>query len=333
MIENEDTPTTPRPTPQADVDEATTIHIAATTAHASTVVATPAVHPYVSIDDLLTIHIASDPQLSPDGTQIAFTVLGCNDADTTSSAIWLVRTGDGTAEPPRQVTHGNRAQHDFAPRWSPDGQTLTFLSDRSGITQVYLLPMHGGEARQLSNLSQGVSEYSWRPDGSALLVHSPWKPDDERHVINASAVSMVYKRLDDQWDGMGYRQDRRQQLWLILLTGEATRLTAEPVDLVQSCWSPDGSEIAFCANRRNDPDLSASVALWVLTLATGQMRRLTPETGWTQMPVWSPDGQSIAYLYTEDQTEASNVTPWIVGAHGADTSHLAVPDAQELTCW
>ena len=333
MIENEDIPTTPRPIPQADADEATTIRIAATTAHASTAVATSPAHPYVSIDDLLTIQIASDPQLSPDGTQIAFTVLRCNDGpDTTSSAIWLVQTGDGTAEPPRQVTHGNWAQHDFAPRWSPDGQTLAFLSDRSGIMQVYLLSMHGGEARQLSNLPQDVSEYSWRPDGSALLAHSPWKPDDERHVIDTSATSMVYKRLDDQWDSMGYRRGRRQQLWLIPLAGDASRLTSEPVDLVQSCWSPDGSEVAFCANRRNDPDLSASMALWVLTLATGQMRRLTPETGWAQMPVWSPDGQSIAYLYTEDQTEASNVTPWIVSAHGSDTPHLAVPDAQELTC-
>lgn len=333
MIENEDTPTTPRPITQADTDEATTIRIAAATAHAPTAVATPPAHPYVSIDDLLTLQIASDPQISPNGTQIAFTVQRCNSGpDATSSAIWLVQAGDGNARPPRQITHGDWTQHDFAPRWSPDGQTLAFLSDRSGTRQVYLLSMHGGEARQLSNVPQGVSEYSWRPDGTALLAHSPWKPDDDRGVTDTSAISMVYKRLDDQWDGMGYRQGRRQQLWLIPLAGETTRLTSEPVDLVQSCWSPDGTEIALCANRRNDPDLSVSMALWVLTLATGQLRRLTPETGLAQMPAWSPDGQHIAYLYTEDQTEASNVTPWIVDAHGTSTPSPAVASTEDMTC-
>lgn len=334
MIENDDTPTTPRPGTPEDAEDATTIHIpaATTAAHAGPAVA-PAPRPYVSVDDLPTLQIASDPQISPDGTRIAFTVQCCNgEQNTTSSAIWLVNadTGDGNAEAPWQVTSGE--QHDFAPRWSPDGQTLAFLSDRGGTVQVYLLSMRGGEARRLSDLPQGVSEYSWRPDGSALLAHSPWKPDDDRDIRDTSTVSVVYKRLDDQWDGMGYRQGRRQQLWLVPLGDKATRLTSEPVDLIQSCWSPDGTEIAFCANRRNDPDLSVSLALWVLTLANGQMRRLTPESGLAQMPAWSPDGQQIAYLYTADQTETSNITPWIVNAHGTDTPHPAVASTQDMTC-
>src|SRR5207253_9703146 len=207
----------------------------------------------------------------------------------------------GKTETAWQLTSGEK--HDSAPRWSPDGRTLAFLSDRSGTTQIYLLPMSGGEARQLSNLPNGVTEYNWRPDGSALLAHSPWKPDDDRSAADDSAISEVYRRLDDQWDGLGYRQGRRQQLWLIPLTSEPTRLTSEPVDLVQSCWSPNGMEIAFCANRCPDPDLSVSMALWVLNLASGQLRRLTPEEGLAQAPAWSPGGQSIAYYYAADQTE------------------------------
>jgi Tol biopolymer transport system component len=131
---------------------------------------------------------------------------------------------------------------------------------------------------------------------------------------------------------MGYKQGRHQQLWLIPLEGKPTRLTSEPVDLVQSCWSPDSAEIAFCANRRPDPDLTVSTALWVLTLATGQMRRLTPEEGLAQAPQWSPDGQSIAYYYTPDQTEASNVSPWIVPAHSNSSPHPATSNSQNFTC-
>src|SRR6266436_2461167 len=157
MIENEDSPTTPRPTTHADTSDGGTIQIPAAQATS----AAPPALPSVSVDDLLALQLASDPQIAPDGTRIAFVVQRCNSgANTTSSAIWLVDMGEGKAASPWQGTSGE--QHDFAPRWSPDGRTLAFLSDRSGTTQVYLLPMNGGEARRLSNLPQGISEYSWR---------------------------------------------------------------------------------------------------------------------------------------------------------------------------
>src|SRR5260370_255748 len=177
----------------------------------------------------------------------------------------------------------------------------------------------------------GISVYRWRADGSALLARSPWKLEDDHDAADGSAISAVYRRLDDQWDGLGYRQGRRQQLWLIPIVGEAARLTSEPVDLVQSCWSPDGTEIAFCANRRPDPDLSASMAVWVLTVATGQVRLLTPEEGLAQVPAWSPDGQESAYLYSPDQTEASNISPWIVNPHDSGTPQPPTQSAPYLT--
>jgi dipeptidyl aminopeptidase/acylaminoacyl peptidase len=285
--------------------------------------------PYATIDDLLALRIASDPQISPDGSLIAFTVLESDgENNTTSSALWLVGSGGGKS--PWQISGGEH--HDMLPRWSPDGRTLAFVSDRAGTTQIYLLPMDGGEARQFSRLAQGVSEYRWRPDGLVLLAHSAWGPVDERRGAERRDNVQIFTRLDAHWDGQGYKQGRYQQLWLLPLDGAAVRLTSEPVDLEQSCWSPDGTEIVFCANRRSDPDLTASRALWVLTVATGQMRRLTPEEGLAQVPAWSPDGQSIAYLYTGDQTEAGNMSPWLVQADGKGTAHPIVQGAESITC-
>lgn len=110
--------------------------------------------PYMSIDDLLALKIVSDPQISPDGTMIAFVLQHNNiEQNTTGSSIWLVSSTGGKNNPPRQLTSGT--YHDTMPRWSPNGQTLAFLSDRTGTPQLYLLPMYGGEAWQISSLHQG----------------------------------------------------------------------------------------------------------------------------------------------------------------------------------
>jgi dipeptidyl aminopeptidase/acylaminoacyl peptidase len=296
------------------------------------VIPVPSTRPYVTVEDLLALHIASDPQISPDGTLIAFTVQQCHaQTNSTSSAIWLARNSSDKNASPWQVSRGTT--HDTQPRWSPDGHTLAFLSDRTGTNQIYLLPMQGGESRQLTTLLQGVSAYSWHPAGGTLLAHSPWKASDDQPKAEAQPDINVYTRLDAAHDGQGHRQGRHQQLWLIAMNGQEMRLTAEPVDLVQSCWSPDGTEIAFCANRRKDPDLNPGMALWVLTLKTGQFRRLTDEDGFAFCPSWSPDGQYIAYISTVDLTQTGNYAPWLVRVRGGhEAPRPAVPGAEQLTC-
>lgn len=295
--------------------------------------ALPAVNPFVSVDDLLVLALAGDPQVSPDGSRIAFTVLTSDgEQNTTSQAIWAISPSAGKNELPRRLTGGQ--QRDLMPRWSPDGRMLAFLSDRGGSLQIYVLPLDGGEPRQVSHLTQDVSEYCWRPDSGALLAHSAWKASDDQSGRSEDGdIAIVYTRLDETLDGMGHKQNRHQHLWLIPLEEgqEATRLTSEPVDVVQSCWSPDGSEIAFCANRRADPDFSASLALWVLNLGSGQMRRLSPEEGVASMPAWSPDGHTIAYYHAPDQTESSNISPWIVSADGQSAPRPATSNARGLT--
>lgn len=318
MLENNDTPTVQRRA--TDASEQREGAVAAQTVTTL---------PFMNVEDLLQLQIPGDPRLSPDGHHITFTIQsGDKNSNRSYSTIWLASTDRSTR--PRQITGGTH--FDFAPRWSPDGTTLAFLSDREGSIQLFLLPMEGGEARQITHLSQNISEYSWRPDGQALLVHASWKASDDQETSDDSETSIVYSTIDEAWDGIGFKHNRRQQLWLVSLDGKTTRLTSEPVDLVEPSWSPDGKEIVVSANRRTDPDLSVSRALWVYNLELQEFRRLTPEEGLAQMPSWSPDGEAIAYYYSADQTETGNISPWIVNPHGPATPRPATQDSLEITC-
>ena len=336
-IENE-----PTPVPQASADAPASVNVAAALAPAAATapatnapVPAPTPNPFVVIEDLAALQLAGEPQVSPDGLLIAYTVVKSDlKTNTVRSSIWLAPAVTGTSgklQQPRQLTA--EGLYSVMPRWSPDGRWLAFLSDRSGSSQIHVLPLNGGEARQVSSLKKDVAEFCWRPDGRALLAQSPWKVEDDSEDAPDDKTVQVWTRLDETWDGLGYKQGRHQQLWLLDLESEqpATRLTFEPVDHMQPCWSPDGKEIAFCANRRTAPDLSVSTALWVLTLETGRVRRLTPIEGTVQQPAWSPDGKWLAFYYAANQTETANVVPWIVEANGQSAPRPATTASQNQT--
>jgi dipeptidyl aminopeptidase/acylaminoacyl peptidase len=352
--DEQDEPTTPM-----QVQPATTIQVPARAAEADTPTLTPASapgpgepagsqespsrppvgqaapNPFVSIEDLLALQIACEPQVSPDGLLITYVVQKSELAtNTMHSSIWLVPAVTGTSgklQQTRQLT--SEACNAITPRWSPDGRWLAFLSDRSGCVQIYVLPLNGGEARQVSSFNQAVTDFCWRPDGRALLAVSPWKAEDDQPVEPGEDVVQIWTRLDETWDGTGYKHGRHQHLWVLDLDSDqpATRLTFEAIDHLMPCWSPDGKEIAFCANRRTAPDLSASAALWVLTPQTGRMRRLTPSQGYAQQPAWSPDGRWLAFYYAANQSETANVVPWIVEASGESAPRPATTTSLHQT--
>jgi dipeptidyl aminopeptidase/acylaminoacyl peptidase len=272
-------------------------------------------------EDLYDLRVPTDPRLSPDGRWVAFVVkASAPNKDGYRSAIWVAPT-DGSA-PARQLTVGSK--NDAAPRWRPDGRTLAFISDRSGVLtaagagskpgkaeapkegskQVWLLPFaDGGEARQLTDLPRDVEEIAWSPDGARLCVVSTstsTRPDPKREPAPGdppeSDIRLI-DRLRYQFNGQGFIHERFQNLWLIdVESGGAAPLTQGESHDQEPSWSPDGRQIAFISDRHRNADLTWRTDVYVVGADGGRPRRLSGGDGKQAYasPRWSPDGEWLA---------------------------------------
>jgi dipeptidyl aminopeptidase/acylaminoacyl peptidase len=297
-------------------------------------------------DDLARLRIPTDPRLSPDGALVACTVQTTAPArDGYRHAIWLAPS-DGS-RPARQATLG--AKHDGNPRFAPDGRTLAFLSDRrlaveedpkappakerEDGNQVHLLPLDGGEARRLTDLPRGVDAFEWSPDGRRLVAVSasraptreadarrrgkrkpePGNPESDYHYID---------RLGYLFNGPGFIYNRIGHLWVVdAETGEATQLTDGETADDAPVWSPDGTRIAFCANRGRDHDIRFRSDVFVVDVATGKVTAITGGTGSLFFnPAWLPDGKSLAVLGGRQPHNLYRTDLWLFPADGSQAT-------------
>ena len=271
--------------------------------------AAPAERP-MSLDDLLTAVRVADPQVSPDGRQVAFVRTttdlagGKRDAD-----VWIV-PADGSASP-RPLTRNEKA--DDTPRFSPDGKTLAFISARGGAPQVYLLDLAGGEPRKLTDLSGGVQDpLVFSPDGRKLAFVSDAfsdcldeacnrkrREEAEKSPVKVHHLTRLMYRHWDEW-----REDVRHHVLVAdVATGAVTDVTPgdfdSPPHLYEDgaiAFSPDGREIAFVSNRDgNDREaFTTNKDVFLVPVTGGTAEKLTVANAAADFsPAYTPDGVSI----------------------------------------
>jgi dipeptidyl aminopeptidase/acylaminoacyl peptidase len=262
-----------------------------------------------NIDDLLKVRRVGDPQVSPKGDLVAFTITDVDKiANRSSTQIYLVPTGGGE---PRQLT--NDANSSTTPRWSPDGEKLAFVSARDGESQIWTIDVSSGALKKITTTSTGAGDPIWSPDGKWLAFASDIYPqclDDacNKRRSDEASSSRIKAHVADRllyrhWKS--WKEGMRTHVFVVSSGGgEARDLTpgdydAPPFSLggpTDYAFSPDSKELAFTSNHDKVEATSTNADVWLVSVRGGAARNITSANhGYDGSPQFSADGRFLAY--------------------------------------
>jgi dipeptidyl aminopeptidase/acylaminoacyl peptidase len=282
--------------------------------------------PWQSTDYYKLISLA-DPQLSPDGRRVAFTVTTIvEDKDKRHSEIWMV-AADGSVPAYRYTSPSTEASN---PTWSPDGSLLAFSSRREGSEDdVWFLRTGapGGEAFQVKGVhavpmfsrdGQWLL-YGWRGAEPDSLKKEPWRTRVSPVAITRGPDvkrfdGRVYTSIPFVADERGFlppRETRRpSHLYVVPIGGgDPRQLTSGELSQGAAAWSPDGKTIVFVQDSTEPVEVRDQVRpdIYLLNVADGAIRRLATAFVENGSPSWSPDGKTIAFICSKGRGAENDV--------------------------
>lgn len=256
-------------------------------------------------EDLYKLSYVSDPRISPDGELVAYTVHRPNlEKNNTNTDIWILPLKGGK---PYQLTRSPEADH--SPRWSPDGSSLAFISERDETANIYLISIEGGEARKLTSSETAIYSPIWSKNGKYILCGSRVLPEgidkpenwteEKLPECEARTIDHLLFRQWNRWLG-----DKRNHLFLVEKeTGNMKDITPVDTDIPPVSLatghdfdiSPDGKKICYIRNNDPMPAAGTNHDLFIIDAEELEEKQITSNPALDSECHFSPCGRYIAY--------------------------------------
>jgi dipeptidyl aminopeptidase/acylaminoacyl peptidase len=278
------------------------------------------------VNDMLALKRLADPQLSPDGRTVAFT-LGTVDKAANRVVNQIHTVGvDGTRQ--RQITPGS------TPRWSPDGKRIAYITGG----QIWTMDADGSDKRQVTRISTGAGTPVWSRDGRWIAftsdVYPECKTDEcnkaEDARVEASKVQahVTERLLFKHWNE--WRDRKRTHLFVVATSGGVAReITPGDYDSppyaassnIDYTFSPDGSSIVYLRNPDAVEATSTNSDLYIQSLSGGEGRNITAANrGYDATPLYTPDGKYL--LYRSQATPTFEADRWRIMRYNPQTQEV-----------
>jgi len=258
-----------------------------------------------TVEELLKVRRVGDPQVSPDGKGVAFTIGDVNwDANKVVTQIYVIPVDGGSI---KQLTNG--ASSATSPRWSPDGRKIAYTTGG----QIWVMENDGDKKEQVTRISTNAAAPVWSPDSKWIAFTSEVYPDcsdddcnkkrdeaAEKSKVKAHITTRLLFRHWDEW-----RDVKRTHVFLVSSKGGTAKdLTPGDFDSppyaaatgVDYAFSPDSKELAYVRNPDKVEAISTNSDIYLVPLSGGAAKNITARNrGYDVGPIYTRDGRYIVY--------------------------------------